>query len=80
MPSQRRSCHETDSKVFYQCYINNNSKYTPPGYTNHDPLFKIQPFSNFLIQRYCSFFYPEENLIVNEDMLFEAALSELHKK
>lgn len=49
-------------------HLNDNRTYIPRGQPNHDPLHKIRPFFDNLIQTFCSSYMPDSKLTVDEGM------------
>lgn len=55
-------------QILNMLHINNNDTFVPRNQPGHDPLHKIRPFFDFLIQKCRSCFYPGQNLTIDEGM------------
>ena len=52
--------------IMAMLHINNNKTYNSHGQPNHDPLHKVRPYFDYLVQRFRDSLTPSENLTVDE--------------
>lgn len=52
--------------IMAMLHLNNNDTYIPRGQQNHDPLHKIRPYFDYLVQKFKGSVSPSENLTVDE--------------